>query len=78
MDLETRIGWCLQQYAGMTPDQVKKFAKECWGKRQCMGEYDAIVMYISMASNGHKINVNLKDPQVKRMYEIGKDRKSVV
>jgi sulfur-oxidizing protein SoxA len=72
MDLETRIGWCLQQYAGMTPEQVKKFVQQCWGKSQCMGEYDAIVMYVSMASNGQKINVNLKDPQVKRMYEIGK------
>jgi len=52
MDLETRIGWCLQQYAGMTPEQVKKFVQQCWGKSQCMGEYDAIVMYVSMASNG--------------------------
>lgn len=72
MDLETRIGWCLQKYANMKPEEVKKFVMQCWGKSQCMGEYDAIVMYISMASNGQPIKVNLKDPHVKRMYEIGK------
>ncbi|RMH06583.1 MAG: sulfur oxidation c-type cytochrome SoxA [Aquificota bacterium] len=73
MDLETRVGWCLQKHAGMTPDQVQKFVKTCWGKSgNCMSEYDAIIMYLTMESNGYKINVNLKDPQVKKMYEIGK------
>ncbi len=72
MDLETRLAWCLQQYAGMTPEQTTKFAMQCWGKTNCFSEYEAIVTYISMESNGHKINVNLNDPRVKKMYEIGK------
>ncbi len=72
MDLETRLGWCLQQYAGMAPEQVRKFAMQCWGKTNCFSEYEAMVTYLSMESNGYKFNVNLKDPQVKKMYELGK------
>lgn len=73
MDLETRIGWCLQKYAGMKPEDVQKFVKQCWGKAgNCVSEYDGIVMYLTMESNGHKISVDLKDPRVKKMYDIGK------
>ena len=72
MDLETRLGWCLEKYAGMSREQVIKMATQCWGKTNCMGEYDAIVTYLSMESNGYKINVNLKDPRVKKMYDLGK------
>ncbi len=73
MDLETRVGWCLQKYAGMTQEQVLKFVRQCWGKSgNCVSDYDGIIMYLTMESNGQKINVNLKDPHVKRMYDIGK------
>ncbi|RMH81257.1 MAG: sulfur oxidation c-type cytochrome SoxA [Acidobacteria bacterium] len=73
MDLETRVGWCLQQHGGMKPEEVQKFVKQCWGKTgNCLSEYDGIIMYLTMESNGQKISVDLKDPRVKKMYEIGK------
>ncbi|SHK53038.1 sulfur oxidation c-type cytochrome SoxA [Thermocrinis minervae] len=72
MDLETRLAYCLEKYAGMKKEDVVKFAKQCWGKTNCYSEYDALVTYISMESNGYKVNVNLKDPRVKAEYEKGK------
>ncbi|MDW8237518.1 MAG: sulfur oxidation c-type cytochrome SoxA [Aquificaceae bacterium] len=73
MDLETRLGWCLQRHANMSQEDVLKFVRQCWGKSgNCVSEYDALVMFLTMESNGFKITVNTSDPNVKKVYEIGK------
>lgn len=67
-DLESRLMSCMETLQGIDPKTVvnEKFLK---GER---GKVAALVAYVVSESNGAKINVDMKTPQMKKMYELGK------
>lgn len=67
-DLESRLMTCMETLQGIAPDKVinERFLK---GER---GKVAALVAYIVTESNGAKIAVDMRPPQMKQMYEMGK------
>ena len=67
-DLESRLMTCMQTIQGISSQQVidAKFGE---GPKKDM---DALVAYIVTRSKGQKVNVSLKHPKEKAMYEMGK------
>jgi L-cysteine S-thiosulfotransferase len=66
-DLETRLMTCMETLQGIDPQSVLKAA---WlkGERENMA---ALVAYIVTESKGHKVKVDLKNPAMKKMYDMG-------
>ena len=67
-DLESRLMTCMNDLQGITPDH---FIKGKWGKGE-MDNMEAIVAYVVAQSQGDKVRVDLKNPAMKHMYELGK------
>lgn len=67
-DLETRLMSCMETLQGIKPDGVIK-ADWLKGEREKMA---ALVAYIVTESKGHKIKVDTRHPEMKKMYELGK------
>lgn len=67
-DLESRLMSCMETLQGIDPKTVINgdFLK---GER---GKVAALVAYVVTESNGAKINVDMRPPQMKKMYELGK------
>ncbi len=67
-DLETRLMTCMETLQGIDPKMVLN-ADWLKGERETMA---ALVAYIVTESNGDKINVDMKAPGMKKMYDLGK------
>ncbi|MBU1365575.1 MAG: sulfur oxidation c-type cytochrome SoxA [Gammaproteobacteria bacterium] len=67
-DLETRLMTCMETLQGI---DTKELNKTKWGKGE-MEKMEALVAYVVTESNGHKINVDMRPAQMKKMYELGK------
>ena len=67
-DLETRLLTCMETLQGIDPKTVID-AKWLKGERGTMA---ALVAYVVTQSNGQKIAIDMKPPQMKKMYELGK------
>lgn len=67
-DLEGRLMTCMETLQGIGPEN---FVKGKWGKGE-MENMEAIVAYVVLESQGDKIQVDLKHPEMKKMYELGK------
>lgn len=67
-DLETRLMTCMDTLQGIDPQAVIN-AKWLKGERENMA---ALVAYIVTESNGHKVKVDLHNPAMKKMYDMGK------
>lgn len=67
-DLETRLMSCMETLQGIDPQAVVK-AGWLKGEREKMA---ALVAYIVSESNGHKVKVDLANPAMKKMYDLGK------
>ena len=67
-DLETRLMTCMETLQGIDPKAV---IDGKWGKGE-RENMDALVAYVVTESNGDKINVDMKSPEMKKMYEMGK------
>lgn len=67
-DLESRLMSCMQNLQGIDPNTVvnENFLR---GER---GKVAALVAYIVTESNGDKINVDMRHPEMKKMYDMGK------
>jgi sulfur-oxidizing protein SoxA len=67
-DLETRLMTCMDTLQGVDPQAVIG-AKWLKGERENMA---ALVAYIVTESNGLPVKVDLKNPAMKKMYDMGK------
>lgn len=67
-DLETRLMTCMETLQGIDP---KTIINAAWGKGE-REKMQAIVAYVVTESNGDKIDIDMKPPQMKKMYELGK------
>ncbi len=68
-DIDTRILACMTKYMGYNAKD-KKFKKKF---NKWSGPYRVpLATYVASLSNGMKINVQLDDPQEKKLYEYGK------
>lgn len=67
-DLETRLVTCMETLQGV---DTKELDKTKWGKGE-MEKMEALVAYVVTESNGQKIKVDLRHPEMKKMYELGK------
>jgi sulfur-oxidizing protein SoxA len=67
-DLETRLMTCMETLQGIDPKAVID-AKWLKGERETMA---ALVAHVVTQSNGQKIAIDMKPPQMKKMYELGK------
>lgn len=67
-DLETRLMTCMQTLQGIEPKEVIN-AQWLKGERETMA---ALVAYVVTESNGAKIKVDLRHPEMKKMYDLGK------
>lgn len=67
-DLETRLMTCMETLQGL---DTKPLLQVDWlkGEREKMA---ALVAYVVTESNGHKIKVDVRHPEMKKMYEMGK------
>lgn len=67
-DLESRLMTCLETLQGISPSDVVRgtFLK---GEREKVA---ALVAYIVTESNGEKIQIDMRPPEMKRMYAFGK------
>ncbi|MDQ7039031.1 MAG: sulfur oxidation c-type cytochrome SoxA [Aquificota bacterium] len=65
-DIDLRILSCMTKYMGFDPKD-KKFRKEYDKKLRV-----PLATYVASLSNGMKINVEIKHPKEKEMYELGK------
>lgn len=67
-DLETRLMTCMETLQGLDPKAVVE-AKWLKGEKEKMA---ALVAYIVTESNGQKIKVDTRHPEMKKMYDQGK------
>ena len=67
-DLETRLMTCMESLQGIDPKTIVD-GKWHKGERETMA---ALVAYIVTESNGQKINIDMSQPQMKKMFELGK------
>jgi sulfur-oxidizing protein SoxA len=67
-DLETRLMTCMETLQGIDPKEVVN-ARWLKGEKEKMA---ALVAYIVTESNGHKVKVDLNNPAMKKMYDMGK------
>lgn len=67
-DLETRLMTCMQTLQGIDPKEVVN-GKWLKGEREKMA---ALVAYVVTESNGMPVKVNMRHPEMKKMYEMGK------
>jgi sulfur-oxidizing protein SoxA len=67
-DLESRLMTCMETLQGISAQSVID-AKFGVGPKKDM---DAIVAYVVTHSKGNKVNVSIKHPKEKMMYEMGK------
>lgn len=67
-DLESRLMTCMETLQGIDPQAVVK-AGWLKGEKEKMA---ALVAYVVTASNGHKIRIDMRPPEMKKMYEMGK------
>lgn len=67
-DLETRLMTCMETLQGIDPKEVMD-ARWLRGEKEKMA---ALVAYIVTESNGHKVKVDTRHPEMKKMYELGK------
>jgi len=72
MDAERRIVWCMVEKQGF---DFEKIAKKPFqgGNDHSAPDITNLVMYVAGHSRDKKFAVNLKDPKVREMYEIGKE-----
>ena len=67
-DIDLRIWSCMTKYMGYDPKD-KKLKKQF---NKWSGPYRVpLASYVASLSNGQKINVQLKHPEEKRLYELG-------
>lgn len=66
-DLESRLMTCMETLQGIAPEEIinGRFRQ---GER---GKMASLVAYVVTHSNGHPIAIDLSDPKVKEMYELG-------
>lgn len=69
MDLEQRLIYCRTTIQGLTHEQA---VKTPFGSAGNPSDIDAMVAYITSASQGMKMAVSIKHPQEKEAYEVGK------
>lgn len=67
-DLETRLMTCMENLQGIDPKTVVD-GKWLKGEREKMA---ALVAYVVTESNGMKVKVDMRQPAMKKMYEMGK------
>ncbi|WP_306604375.1 sulfur oxidation c-type cytochrome SoxA [Azonexus sp.] len=67
-DLETRLMTCMETLQGLDPQAVVKAG---WLKGE-KEKVAALVAYVVTESNGHKIKIDMRPPEMKKMYEMGK------
>ncbi|MDD2883526.1 MAG: sulfur oxidation c-type cytochrome SoxA [Dechloromonas sp.] len=67
-DLETRLMTCLQTLQGV---DTKELNKARFGKG-LMEEMESLVAYVVTESKGQKIKVDMRHPEMKKMYALGK------
>lgn len=67
-DLESRLMTCMENLQGIEPKSIVdgKFLK---GEREKVA---ALVAYVVTESNGARIDVDMRHPEMKKMYEMGK------
>lgn len=66
-DLESRLLTCMETLQGIDPKTV---INGKWGKGE-LENVEALVAYIVTESNGEKIQVDMKDPAMKKFYKLG-------
>lgn len=66
-DLETRLMTCMETLQGI---DTKELSQTKWGKGE-MEKMEALVAYVVTESNGEKIKVDLKHPEMKKLYKLG-------
>ncbi len=67
-DLETRLMTCMETLQGI---DTKELNKVRWARGE-MEKMESLVAYVVTASNGMKIKVDMRRPEMKKMYELGK------
>ncbi len=67
-DLETRLMTCMETLQGI---DTKELNKARFGKG-LMEEMESLVAYVVTESKGQKIKVDMRHPEMKKMYELGK------
>jgi sulfur-oxidizing protein SoxA len=67
-DLETRLMTCMETLQGI---DTKELNKARFGKG-LMEEMESLVAYVVSESKGQKIKVDMRHPEMKKMYELGK------
>ena len=67
-DLESRLMTCMDKLQGIDPQTV---IKAPWLKDE-KEKMAALVAYVVTESNGHKIQIDMRPPEMKKMYEMGK------
>jgi len=68
-DLESRLMTCMETLQGIDP---QKIINGKWGKGD-MAVMVAVVAHVVSASTGKKVNVDMSNPHMKRMYALGKE-----
>jgi sulfur-oxidizing protein SoxA len=70
MDAERRIVWCMVEKQGFKFDDI---AKKPFAKGNYTPEITSLTTFVAGHSRDKKFAVNLKDPKVREVYEIGKE-----
>lgn len=65
-DLETRLAYCMETVQGIESPKVSAYNKDDHKK------IVALVTWVAAQSKGMPVNVPMKHPEEKRMYEVGK------
>ncbi len=68
-DLESRLVTCMVMLQGFTYDQARK---NPFGGPDVKSDMEALVAYVTAASRGAKMDVQVRHPKEKEAYEIGK------
>lgn len=70
MDAERRVVWCMTEKQGFKFDDI---AKKPFASGNYTPEITSLVTYVAAHSRNKQFAVNLKDPKVREIYEIGKE-----
>ncbi len=70
-DLESRIMTCMVKLQGFTPDEIKKKLFADQRANEPNTDLEAIAAYISVQSDGMKLNPPMKHPKEKEMRAVG-------
>jgi sulfur-oxidizing protein SoxA len=70
MDAERRVVWCMTEKQGFKFDDI---AKKPFASGDYTPEITSLITFVAGHSRNMKFAVNLKDPKVREIYEIGKE-----